>query len=464
MAATGQYALVILSPVSDEAMHAIQAGTHKRRLLRLVQSLAPMGLAMCWFAPLRTRHSARPARRIGRNTSASFFCACHRRAQSRLRRFIRSFVTRASGRTICDQAPELLELFPDGIGGSLVRTRYVTGVDNDPFSTRPYTSETRLLRVSNGAVQYSNVVDYAERIGMTDNAGIAYTFGAAMNVLDWTPIFTTSFEPVIPLVNGNTAMHEVSTGLLHEVNAAGVSVASGAFGGRWGYQSAFGLWTSAESGQLTARLSLPLNEAGISFQFLGRMGTGQNAPPDKTFPDREIAGLKALDFIYDTSADANFEYGGLICHRNGRFEWSEIRTSRNQSMVVVPDTLCPPGALAARYHTHPGLGEPSPLRSRRLRSRHREPGYTELPKDPATWYPCSQMATVSNADAQLVEGRIARGRSERVRQTTSWVGALYRWCSDFCGCRLRASDSLRHIPWYSITVHGDFARRWQSSP
>ncbi len=357
-----------------------------------------------------------------------------------------------------------MELFPDGIGGSLVRTRYVTGVDNDPFSTRPYTSETRLLRVSNGAVQYSNVVDYAERIGMTDNAGIAYTFGAAMNVLDWTPIFTTSFEPVIPLVNGNTAMHEVSTGLLHEVNAAGVSVASGAFGGRWGYQSAFGLWTSAESGQLTARLSLPLNEAGISFQFLGRMGTGQNAPPDKTFPDREIAGLKALDFIYDTSADANFEYGGLICHRNGRFEWSEIRTSRNQSMVVVPDTLCPPGALAARYHTHPGLGEPSPLRSRRLRSRHREPGYTELPKDPATWYPCSQMATVSNADAQLVEGRIARGRSERVRQTTSWVGALYRWCSDFCGCRLRASDSLRHIPWYSITVHGDFARRWQSSP
>ncbi len=241
-----------------------------------------------------------------------------------------------------------------------MRTRYVTGVDNDPFSTRPYTSETRLLRVSNGAVQYSNVVDYAERIGMTDNAGIAYTFGAAMNVLDWTPIFTTSFEPVIPLVNGNTAMHEVSTGLLHEVNAAGVSVASGAFGGRWGYQSAFGLWTSAESGQLTARLSLPLNEAGISFQFLGRMGTGQNAPPDKTFPDREIAGLKALDFIYDTSADANFEYGGLICHRNGRFEWSEIRTSRNQSMVVVPDTLCPPGALAARYHTHPGLESPVP--------------------------------------------------------------------------------------------------------
>src|SRR5688572_20340331 len=68
-----------------------------------------------------------------------------------------------------------------------------------------------------------------------------------MDVSTWTPIWTNpnlALEPVVGAANGGVAMQDLNTGLLHEVAADGSTVSVGAFGGRWAYQTRFGMWTS----------------------------------------------------------------------------------------------------------------------------------------------------------------------------------------------------------------------------
>ncbi len=254
-----------------------------------------------------------------------------------------------------------MELLPDGIGGSLARTHYVTSVDNDPFSTHPYTRETRLIRVYDGAVQYSSVVDYAERISMIGDAGVAYVGGNAMNVTDWTQMWTSNFEPVMALPEQHVAMHELSTGLLHEVDATGASVASGPFGGRWGYQSALGLWTevSSTTGALSARFSLPLNKAATSFTFLGAQGTKQNAVElQRRYPREDYAAIAFLNFVWPSTLVYGVEYSGTVCREaNGQtFYWDKyaIGTTEDSPGVVMEPEQCADGATTvAHVHTHP---------------------------------------------------------------------------------------------------------------
>jgi hypothetical protein len=124
------------------------------------------------------------------------------------------------------------------------------------------------------------------------------------------------------------------------------------------------MWTSVTTTGLTARFSLAVDEARTSFTYLGQVGSGQQRPRDRfSATTRERAAIDALDWIFTeplASGAAKFEYGGLICKDGERFRWSEIRTDQMQEQVTVPDTLCPPGTIAAHFHTHPPLESPVP--------------------------------------------------------------------------------------------------------
>jgi hypothetical protein len=252
--------------------------------------------------------------------------------------------------------PELMELFPDGIGGTLARAHYYLDMTTDyPIS------ETRVTRVHNGAVQFSNVVDFDERISMIGDAGTAFLSGddvRAVDVTNWTPKWVssnTSLEPVVALPNGKAAMHDVMSGQLIEFNETGAPGESVAFGGRWGSQTALGLWTSVSTpGMLTGRFSMPVNEATTSFNYLGALGTGQQAPRARHFDTREAAAVAALDFVSFITDITRVEWGGRICQKGNGFEWSRIVTSHDAGSVDIPFDLCSVDhSFAAAYHTHP---------------------------------------------------------------------------------------------------------------
>lgn len=191
----------------------------------------------------------------------------------------------SSSPTICDQAPLLEEVFPDGIGGTLVRAFIYTSA-----TAQGYSGEMRIARVVDGAVQFNNAVDADERITMIGDAGTAFVGGddvRAVDVTNWTTKWVnsnTSLEPVAALPNGGAAMHDLDSGQLIAFNAAGAQGESATFGGRWGYQSSLGNWISVDaSNRLSARRSLSLTEASTSFTYLGGLGDRQNAPRFPTF-------------------------------------------------------------------------------------------------------------------------------------------------------------------------------------
>jgi hypothetical protein len=260
---------------------------------------------------------------------------------------------------VCDQGPQLKEVFPDGVGGTLVRALYHTS-----NSTAP---EMRLVRVHDGAVQFNNVVDADERITMIGDAATAFLGGddvRAVDVTNWTPKWVNSnasLEPVVALPNGKAAIHDLVSGQLIEFNEMGTPGQSAAFGERWGRQTALGLWTSvSSSAALSARFSLPLNEAATSFRYLGVEGTQQNAILERSFPTRELAAIFALEHIYPASRNNNWEYGGLVCQKGNRFIWSEFVTDETQDEVFISNNLCLSNTMAARFHTHPLLERPLP--------------------------------------------------------------------------------------------------------
>jgi hypothetical protein len=162
---------------------------------------------------------------------------------------------------------------------------------------------------------------------------------------------------VIALPTGGVAMHDLSVGNLVVFDAAGTAGASGAFGGRWGYQSALGIWMSAEDAQMSARVSLPLNAATTSFRYLGAVGTGQRAPSERVYATRETAALLALQYLEVLTNLTGHEYGGMVCERPKGFEWSELKTSNLKDRIEpadMPPTLCnAQGTYAAFFHTHP---------------------------------------------------------------------------------------------------------------
>jgi hypothetical protein len=134
-------------------------------------------------------------------------------------------------------------------------------------------------------------------------------------------------------------------------------------------QVSLGIYVGTVNGGLVSMYGKPVDEARFSFElahtFLdpsqdlgGRQSNG--VAHDQRFATRELAALSALEFIYPTSANTNWEYGGLICQDAGRFVWSPIVTSESQNEVFISDNLCPADAMAARFHTHPPLESPGP--------------------------------------------------------------------------------------------------------
>jgi hypothetical protein len=279
--------------------------------------------------------------------------------------------------TICDNPPGLANLVPDGVGGILVRASYTTAAYND----HTWDTEGRLTRITPQGIQY-DIPSANFQMEMTSDAGLAVVrdFAAgvptgvrAMNVLDGTTVWSVangSLRPLTALPDGGVALIDSGTNQLTEYSATGAAGQSGAFDWHWtNYnQSAFGMWTGVDdvSGQLTSRVSLPLNEAIGTYSQSNSVGSGvgtqQMAPRSKSFSTREDAALAALDYLSFITDITHIEWGGYICEKGNGFEWSLIVTSHDSGSVFIPRDLCSVDySYAASYHTHPReFGNDSP--------------------------------------------------------------------------------------------------------
>lgn len=158
-------------------------------------------------------------------------------------------------------------------------------------------------------------------------------------------------------------MHDLRTGNLIEFDSGGGTGAGARFGGRWGYQTAFGQWTGVTSGVLATRASLPAKEASSFFTFLGGIGTGQNAPRVLyRSGGADIAAVDVLRFYNPFSIAKNREFGGSICQVvGGRFfatvpnegASDQVPPSVCESVVVPNQSV----QLRGRYHTHGTYGD-----------------------------------------------------------------------------------------------------------
>ena len=260
----------------------------------------------------------------------------------------------AIGSTACDEPPTIYEVFPDAIGGTLVRAFRTTA---------PGEQEMRLTRITDQGVQYDVAVDFDERIYLIGDNGTAFVVGdgvGAKDVTNWTTKWTNanlSGNFVAALPNGGLAVHDGGTANLVELDASGVPVQSAALDS-FGYQNAFGLWTTTTgTGQVRAQVSLPLNEATTSFPFLYGGGTQQRAPRKSIFSDREEAAVAALSFLEPITQITRSEWGGMICERPNGFVWSNFKTSVLPDMILpqdLPNDLCNVDlSYAAFFHTHP---------------------------------------------------------------------------------------------------------------
>ena len=253
----------------------------------------------------------------------------------------------------CGEPPRIYELFPDGIGGTLVRA-YRT--------TAPGEQEMRLTRITDQGVQYDVAVGFHERIHLIGDNGTAFVVGegrAAKDVTNWTAKWANtnlSGSYIAALPNGGLAVHDSATASLVELDASGTPIQSAALGS-FGYQNSFGLWTTTVSGQVSAQVSLPLNEATTSFPFLYGGGTRQRAPRKSIFADREEAAVAALSFLEPITQITRSEWGGMICERPDGFAWSNFKTSVLPDMILpqdLPNDLCNVDlSYAAFFHTHP---------------------------------------------------------------------------------------------------------------
>ena len=265
----------------------------------------------------------------------------------------------------CDYPPDATQLLPDGLDGMLATWQRATTIeDSVVLPGQKYVSRIDAL-----GAKLDNPVAADFGIDLIGEGGTAYVHSATgRSAIDLTS-FTTKWPfpvsgalPVAALMDEGVALYDTETGIMSEVVDGTVS-GTVTLSLEQPNQSKFGMRTGIDRTGPTPRLAsvigLPLNEASTSFGFLGN-ALGQSAPRQWQFAKREDAALAALDYIYPYSAIGGWEHGGLICESGGLFAWSKIVTDMNRSRVTVPESLCPPTKLAARYHTHPGLESSQP--------------------------------------------------------------------------------------------------------
>jgi hypothetical protein len=163
------------------------------------------------------------------------------------------------------------------------------------------------------------------------------------------------------------ALLDSGTNQLIEYSATGDAGQSGAFDWHWSNfsQSAFGMWTGVDyvSGDLTSRVSLPLNEAAGSYSQRNSAGSGvgtqQYAPlPLRRFQREDVAAVIFLDYVFQITKSHGVEYSASVCREaNGQwFYWDrpQIGTTGNSPGVIMEPEQCADGAsTVAHTHTHP---------------------------------------------------------------------------------------------------------------
>ena len=288
--------------------------------------------------------------------------------------------------TVCDKPPYLADPIPDGVG-VLVTGGYTTGAYRNEGNTT-YPREGRLTRITSEGIQYDIPTDFSE-ILMTDGAGRAYVTDQAglrvINVSDWTTEWSNanaSLRPVTGLIGGDVAIFDVNANTMTKFGSdgnAGESSASGWYSGYLGSQTAYGQSTGIEagSGQLSSRVSLPLDELPGSYNNQASVGTSQHAPRGRQGQD-SIAGaaLAAFDFFHEHTRSTDWEWGGVICATGtGRFNYSRIVTNNDSGSVRTLDSYgltpeqvaglpaCAPYGIDApvgSFHMHTPQGQTEP--------------------------------------------------------------------------------------------------------
>ena len=263
---------------------------------------------------------------------------------------------------ICDRGPQLKQVIPDGIGGTLVRAFYSIG--------NPFAMEMHVTRVHDGAVQFSNLVDSDQRITMIDS-GTAFLSGddtRAVDVTNWSLLWSkpnSALAPVATLADGRFAMRDPTAATLTEFAADGTELETVPFSG--GDQTAFGVFTKVEStgtaGILTARSSMPLDEAFSAFNAAGGSATHQNnrqTPPGRTI-DQDATARMLMDHllvVYPQEVNGlRIEHAGHICReanaQNYYYQYLRRGTTRNAPGLQLNPERCKSGTTVGYAHSHP---------------------------------------------------------------------------------------------------------------
>ena len=267
------------------------------------------------------------------------------------------------GSTACDDAPWIYEVFPDGIGGTLVRA-YRT--------TAPGEQEMVLTRITDQGVQYDVPVDFDERIFLIGDAGTAFVGGdavSAKDVTNWTAKWTNanlSGNHVAALPNGGVAWHDLTAGTLTEFAPDGTPVQSAQFGG--GHQTGIGAFTTVENigsnPTLTSRVSLPLEEAVNSFDRADGSASRQNSsrtPPGRTMNQDDTA-IILMDHLLVVPPQTNasgqrIEHAGHICREADMQHYYYLYlgqgTTANSPGLQLSPERCKNSTTVGYAHTHP---------------------------------------------------------------------------------------------------------------
>jgi hypothetical protein len=271
---------------------------------------------------------------------------------------------------ICDRGPQLEQVVPDGIGGTLIRALYSIG--------NQFAMEARITRVHQGVVQFSNVVDDDQRITMIGDAGTAFLGGddvRAVDVTSWNTLWldtNVALVPVAQLLHGRFAMHDLSAGTLIEFSATGAPLQSVPFSG--GFQTAPGLFArvgrSSAAATLSAEFSLPLAEEVNTFHLESAMSgsdSQQNGPkiPKARTPFLERTVMQLMRDLLVAPPQFNgtvrLEHSGQICReQNGQnYYYLYLGVGTNLNAIPPDISLCRSGTPVAFAHSHPRADDPS---------------------------------------------------------------------------------------------------------
>ena len=156
---------------------------------------------------------------------------------------------------ICDQAPDIYQLLPDGVGGLLVSWRHpLPATEPDVFLAQSY-----VTRIDAGGTRFDWTVEPNFGIDLIGQAGTAYVHSSvgtsAIDVTSWTTRWTASVPGYLVAASPDGGAAAIDdSGDLHLVGATGQVEQSSPLGlsPNSAAQESEGSWTGLKDGELAS--------------------------------------------------------------------------------------------------------------------------------------------------------------------------------------------------------------------